>query len=144
MLEIEINKENLEKFLLNIRNSDKEELIYFLGENYKEKFVKTVLENKKYTYFLSYNSIPSCIGGIYKDKYGAQVWLLCAEKYDKKYLFRYIKEKINIFKRDNSYLYNYIYRTNFNAIRMLSRLGFEVIDLKTPVIKKFYYERRLP
>ncbi len=64
MIEIELNKKNLKKFISNIRDSDKEELKYFLGSNYKKKFYEMVLSIKEGIYFLSYKSSPACIGGI--------------------------------------------------------------------------------
>ncbi len=142
MREIEISKNNLEIFISNLRKQDREELLYFLGKNYKTKLINTILENKKNTYLLSYKSLPSCIGGIYYDKLGAQLWLLCAENYDKKYLLSYVKEKILKFQNENIFLYNYIYKSNFKFLNFLKKLNFEVSDLKNPNIKLFYYKRR--
>ena len=138
MREIEINKENLTLFLKNLRKSDAEEMIYFFGKDYKNYFIDFLLKNKKETYFLSYKSIPSAIGGAYEDKECAQVWLLCAEKYDKKFLYKYIKEKFNQIKKKYDTLYNFIYKSNFKSINLLSKLGFEVIKTNNPDLKLFY------
>ncbi|MBQ8476418.1 hypothetical protein IJ531_05075 [bacterium] len=140
MIEIEINKNNLEQFLDNIRDEDKKELIYFLGKDYRNIFIKTVLDNIDTTYFLALNNIPAAIGGILKDKLGAQVWLLCSKKYDRKFLLKYIKEKINLFKNENNFLYNCIYRVNFKALKWLKRFNFKVIPLGNN-IKFFYYKK---
>ena len=91
MKEIEITKNNLEYFICNLRAQDKAELVYFLGNDYKKKFINFVLNNPEGIYFLSNNSKPSCIGGVYKDKIGAQVWLLCSDDYNKKYLLQYVR-----------------------------------------------------
>ena len=141
MIEIEINKKNLKKFISNIRDSDKEELKYFLGSNYKKKFYEMVLSIKEGIYFLSYNSSPACIGGIYKDETGAQIWLICAKKYDKKFLYKYIQNKIRLFINQNDYIYNYIYKSNFSFLKVLLKMGFKVKNLDNPDIKLFYYER---
>ena len=141
MNEIKINRHNLNLFINNIRDEDLEELIYFLGNDYKNKFIDFVLNNQKGTYFLEHNSMPSCIGGIYNDNFGGQVWLLCSKDYDKKFLFTYIKEKINVFKKNNSYLYNYIYKSNFKALKWLKKFGFKVINSNNKNIKLFYHRR---
>ncbi len=142
MREIEVNIDNLEKFISNIRDSDRQELIYFLGKNYKNKFIKTLLSIKEGTYFLEYNSNPACIGGIYNNEAGGQIWLLCAKEYDKKYLYKYIKEKIILFIKNNDYLYNFIYKTNFGFLKFLLKMGFQVTELDNPDIKLFYFKRR--
>ena len=141
MNEITVNEENLIKFLSKIRKQDKEELIYFLGNNFKSKFINIVLSNFTETTLLEYNSIPACIGGIYKDAYGAQVWLLCSDNYDKKYLFRYIKNKLKLFQNKFDFLYNYIYKSNFSSLKWLQKCGFKVEELKNPNIKLFYYQK---
>ena len=140
MIEIEINKQNLENFLLNIRKSDKEELIYFFGKNYKDKFIDIVLKNINSTSMLSYMGIPSCIGGTYKDVLGTQVWLLCSNKFDKKFLFKYLLKKVNELKKENRILYNYIFKSNFKAVKWLSKLGFKFSDTPDNNVKFFILE----
>ena len=142
MREIEINKNNLNLFLENIRDKDKEELIYFFGKNYKKYFINFLLKNNKETYFLSYKSIPCAIGGAYKDKKGAQVWLLCAKEYDKKFLYKYIKEKFNKIKQKYNILYNFIYKSNFSSLNLLLKLGFQIIETNKPELKLFYLKKR--
>lgn len=138
MIEIEVNKENLNLFLDNIRDSDRVELEYFLGKNYRTKFINTVMENKNNTYFLSYGLTPSCIGGIYPDKIGAQVWLLCAKKYKRKFLYAYIKNKLKIFIKNNLILYNYVFESNFSSLKLIDRLGFNITNTNDSRLKLFY------
>jgi len=142
--EIEVNRKNLIDFLDDIRECDKEELIFFLGKKYKNQFIKTVLSNKQYTYFLAENANPIAIGGICPDKNKGIVWLLCTNKakQNKKFLYSYIKNKITLFKKEYDFLYNYIYRSNFAAIKWLKKNGFNFIDLKnTNDIKFFYFSK---
>ena len=144
MNEIELNNTNLKKFVENLRKQDKEELKYFLGNNYKNKFITFILNNKTDTYFLSYNLQPACIGGAFKDKCGAQVWLLCTDNYDRKFLLKYLINKINLFKDKYGYLYNYIYKSNFKFLKFLKKQGFKVINTNNPNVKMFYFKRRKP
>lgn len=138
MREIEINKENLNLFLNNLRENDREELIYFLGKDYKKCFVDFLLNNKKETYFLSYKSSPAAIGGAYNNKSCTQVWFLCAKKYDKKFLYKYIKNKFEKLKQKYDTLYNFIYKSNFSSLNLLSKFGFKVVDTNNPDLKLFY------
>ena len=139
MKEIDITKYNLKRFLSNLRSEDKDELLFFLGKNYRQKFINFLLENKNDTYFLSFNNNPACIGGFYQDTIGLQVWLLCSNSYDKKYLYKYIKEKFAIYKNKYNFIYNYIYKANFKSLKLVRKLGFEVKELNNVNIKLFYY-----
>ena len=141
MKRVVINKKNLLIFLSNIRQNDKEELIYFLKDNYKDKFINIVLENVDNTIMLSYKGIPACIGGIYPDNIGVQIWLLCSNQFDKKYLYKYIKYRLQTYKERYSFIYNIIYKTNFSSIKMLKNFDFKIKDLPDTNIKLFYYKK---
>jgi hypothetical protein len=142
--EIEINRHNLEVLIDNLREEDKLELIYYFKTKYKEKIINTILNIKNDTYFLAYNSIPSCIGGAYKDAKGAQVWLLCSENYNKKFLYKYVKAKLNYLKTKYNYLYNYIFESNFSSLKLLKRLGFNICSTTNSKINYFYLKGGKP
>ncbi len=147
MKEIEINEKNLSLFVDNLRLEDKKELYYFYRKNYKKKFIQIALCTKN-TYFLAdKNNNPAAIGGVVtlrrgREKLG-QVWLLCAKNayQNKIFLYKYIKNKIEIFKKNYDVLFNSIYKSNFEALTWLRRCGFEVLNLADKNFKVFYYNK---
>lgn len=148
MIEIEVNRKNLSEFLKNIRKEDEVELKSVLGEDYKNKFIEITLNKDYETYFLAdKNANPVAIGGVAPffefDRKSGQVWLLCANdvKKHKIFLFKYIKNKVENFKKKFNILFNFIYKTNFDALLWLSLLGFEFVDLKNNDFKFFYYKK---
>lgn len=143
MMELEVNEENLEKFLNNIRRQDKEELLYHFKKNYRKKFKQTVKKSKN-TYFVGdKNCNPIAIGGFQecKRRNTFLVWLLCTNELvkNKKELFKYIKTKLEIYKKNCLILFNYIYKSNFQSFNFLKNLGFEILDTKNKDFKLFYY-----
>lgn len=148
MIEIEINRKKLSEFLKNIRKEDKIELEVLYGKSYKKKFIEVCLNNKLETYFLADSNFrPIAIGGVAsffeKDIKFGQVWLLCSDRAFKHKicLFKYIKNKIENFKTKFHILFNYIYKSNFDALLWLSLLDFESIDLENKNFKFFYYKK---
>jgi len=146
---IEITKENLEKFLKNIREEDKEELKYFYNDNYKEIFFKTVFRNQQNSLMISdKNNNPASLGGIvefvHKGKKIGQIWLL-GTKYQKNsrlFLFKIIQRKIFQYKNDYDILFNFVYKTNFEADRWLKKFGFKFKNLKNENFRLFYFKNR--
>lgn len=148
MIEAEINKINLIKFLKNIRNSDKLELEIILGPKYRQEFIKTTLKNKNTTWMLQdKNNNPIAIGGIVLQPFeglkAAQIWLLCSNdvKKHKQYLFKYIKNKLKIFKNEFDVLFNYIYKSNFKILLWLRIFGFCHVCLRNRDFRFFYYKK---
>lgn len=148
MIEIEINKENLIKFIDDLKPSDKEELEYFYKEDCCEKFIKIVLENdNKHTYFLAdENYNPVALGGALRvdsKRNIGQVWLLSTNKINKHkvFLYSYIKKKIAFFKEEYNILFNYIYKSNFSALKWLKKCGFGVKVLDDKNYKLFYFNK---
>lgn len=148
MIEAKINKENLIKFLKNIRYKDKIELEIFLGKKYREEFIKTTLKNKNTTWMLQdKNNNPIAIGGVvfhcFDGLKGGQIWLLCSNDVNKHkhYLFKYIKNKLDIFKNEFDILFNYIYKSNFKILLWLKVLGFCQEYLKNNDFRFFYYKK---
>ena len=146
MIEIEINEKNLKKFLQNIRIEDKEELMFYFGENFRKKFIK-IAKTTKNTYFVAdKNKNPVAIGGFEefkKNKNIFQAWLLCTNKLknNKKELFKYIKTKLKFYRENSFVLFNYIYKSNFKSLAFIENLGFEILDLKNDDFKAFYYTK---
>lgn len=143
MKEIEINKENLNTFINDIRKTDKEELIYSYKENYKNEFINACIRQKRHIYFVSdkYEN-PVAIGGIKTVKKGyGLIWLLCTNKLkeNKKDLYKYVKNKVSLFKKEYSIIFNYIYKSNFASLNFLKSLGFKIIDLPDENFKMFYF-----
>lgn len=142
------NENNLKLFLKDIKKEDKLELIHTYGEDFENIFIKTILEDIKDSdiYFLTHNFKPVAIGGAVKLKENpdvAQVWLLCTNNIQnhKLYLYKYIKSKIELFKKKYSILFNYIYKSNFSALLWLKKYGFKSIDLENEDFKFFYFSK---
>lgn len=149
MIEIEINKENLKKFIDDISPEDKEELKYFYKKDFKKKFIKIALENKNNcSYFLADNNkTPVAVGGVCKinnekQKTG-QIWLLVTNKAKKHrfFLYKYIKRKIVLFKTQYDFLFNYIFKSNFKALIWLKKCGFKARESSDINYKLFYFDK---
>ncbi len=149
MIEIEINHENLEKFVADIRDEDEQELIAVLGCDYRDELFRLCLSNKSQTYFLADSlSRPCAIGGVSRfcnDEKIGQVWLLCTNRAveNKIALFKYISRKITEFKREYDLLFNFIYKSNYKALNWLSVFGFVSFDIKNVNDYKFFFCRSL-
>lgn len=144
MIEIEINEQNLFKFISNIRQEDWQELNYFIKDNLIQNFIDICLRNKQNSYFLASDSTPIAIGGVcdyhFVDLKVGQIWLLCANGFEKEqiYLYKYVKNKISCFCDKYDVLFNYIYKSNFNALKWLKRMGFSSCELKNNDLNLFY------
>lgn len=144
MKNLEINKENLEKFLLNLRNEDFEELKIFLKNNTIDNFINICLKNKSNTDFLADNNNKAvALGGIKpENKDTGQIWLLCSKDWFKHKieLYKIIKNRIELFKKDYLVLYNYIYKSNFKALIWLKKFGFKHKKVNSE-FKIFYFKK---
>lgn len=145
MIEIEVSKENLEKFTQDLRKEDKEELEQTFKESWKRNFIDICLKEENIWFLADEKNNPCAIGGIQlenkeknKPKKG-RIWLICANNVRKNhiYLFRYIINKIKSFKEKCDILYNSIYKTNFGILKWLKKYGFKVIDINDKI--KFFY-----
>lgn len=147
MIEIEVNKDNLEKFINNLRLEDKEELIDALGKNYKAKFIEKTLNIKGIYFLADKNKTPVAIGGVLEtlnpDKKIGIVWLLVTKDVDKhkKFLYKYVKNKIVLFQKEFDILFNYIYKTNFNALKWLKKCDFIEKNTSRDDYKLFYFDK---
>jgi len=145
MIEAKLTKEYLDLFVDNLRSEDKEELVQFYPTSLEE-FSKTCFEDNQKIYFVLSDKIkPLALGGAYlikNKKYKtAQVWLLSSNeiKESKIELFKYVLARLEEFKNEYEILFNYIYKTNFSALKWLKKAGFKVVDLKNADYKLFYY-----
>ena len=148
MQEVEINKKYLDEFVKNLRKEDKEEILECYGDNLTEFF--EICLNKKYkTYFLlADDNKPLALGGVF-DVAGnlekeARIWFLMTDNknFNKLAFSRYIKNKILNFQKDYDLLFNYIYKSNFSALKWLIPLGFKVIDINMSDYKLFYFAKK--
>lgn len=145
MIELEINKENITAFLDDLRTSDKEELIYHYGDEYRKVFIESI-EKINNTYFVGNNNKePLAIGGFQELKNNKTflVWLLCTNKIskNKKELLKYIKQKVKFYKKKSFIMFNLIYKSNFKSINLLKKLEFEIKDTSDKNFKLFYYTK---
>lgn len=144
MIEAKPNYKLLKQFLATLRNEDKEEICALGCQNFEYDLFEFLDNNPKYTYFLlSKNKKPLALGGAKEASipYVAKVWLLTTNelKNNKLELYRYVKDKIELFKTKYDVLYNFIYKTNFNSLKWLKRAGFSELSLENQDYKLFYF-----
>ena len=145
MIEIEVNKENLKKFIKNIRKEDRTELEFSFKNKWKEKFIEICLNEKNIWFLADKYNIPCAIGGIQYENTDinsvkrGRIWLICANNFknNRIYLLRYIKNKIEQMKLSSDILYNYIYKTNFRFLKWLKKIGFKTLNVNQDI--KFFY-----
>lgn len=138
-----LTKKTFNQFMDNIRKEDLEEIKYFYPKNTRKKYFKTIKKLKETYFIFSQDNTPLAIGGIKenaKNKQIGQVWLLCANEFKKEKfsLYKFIKNKIEIYKKKYQLLYNFIYITNFQAQSWLKPLGFRFVCTDNPNFKLFY------
>lgn len=146
MIELDVNKENLELFFKNIRKHDLSELKFLLKTNLKNKFIDSCL-NSHFIYMIADDdSIPLAVGGCRRcvelnEKIG-QIWLLCTNSISKSSIeaFNYIENKIYFFQNEFDFLFNFIYKSNFSFLPWLKKRRFEVLDYDAD-FKLFYYSK---
>lgn len=145
MIEKRINKKYLKLFLKNLRYQDKKELENSNINNFLE-FYKICKSPLSEIYFLvNENNFPLALGGVYDvSKYDlkiGQIWLLStSEIYRNKLIFlKYIKNKIEFFKSKYDILFNYIYESNFNFLKLLKANDFKVLHTNKFDYKLFYF-----
>lgn len=147
MIEAKITQENIAEFFKYLRDSDLKEVEFFLGRKSVDEFIKACFSSTK-TYLLKTTfDEPLVLGGLKEFKQGnktiGQVWLLSTiflyKK--KKSVYKYILSKIFEFQNEYTFLFNYIYKTNYSALNWLKQCGFECIDLERNDLKFFYFNK---
>ena len=147
MIEVKPNKKLLYEFLSDLRESDLVEFNQLYKNTSLEEFYKICLDKNQDTYFLLTDDfLPLALGGAYcsyKVSNSASVWLLCTNQICKckKELYRYVKNKIHFFKNKYNFLFNYIFKSNFNSLKWLKVCGFEILETNTADYKLFYFSK---
>ncbi len=144
MMEAEPNYKLLKQFLATLRREDKEETQALGCQNFEYDLFDYLDNKPEYTYFLlSKNKKPLALGGAKETgiPYVAKVWLLTTNelKNNKLELYKYVKNKIELFKTKYDVLYNFIYKTNFNSLKWLKKAGFSELSLENRDYKLFYF-----
>ena len=145
MKQAEVNRENLIKLIENLRKEDKKELKYEFGNNFKDKFIKITLNSGEKYFFADEFKNPLAIGGVEKTtvdnlKIG-QVWLISSKYFSFRNLelIKFIKSKIEDYQNDYDILFNKIYKSNYNALKWLTKCGFKVLDISLNNDYKLFY-----
>lgn len=133
MLKTDKNINDVIFILDNLRNEDKLELKTLWGEDWK----RLALENIKNTNYMvltgknkTGKNIPIAVGGfeeLYKrQEHIACVWLLSARyiKYNKNLFFKTIGKLLYYASFKYKIMYNYIFKSNFEAKKWLKKFGF--------------------
>lgn len=149
MVKLTKNKRYFEYILNNLREQDLEEVKALWQEAWKEKALKT-LSDRKISVLFSKDK-PIAMGGFVpvKDKNIkiAVVWLLCSSfvKENRSLLIKTLKNEILKAEKEYDLMFNYIYKSNFEAKSWLKKLGFK-FDNPKPIglnLKKdfeFFYK----
>ncbi len=148
MREGEINKKNLKKFIKNISKADYLELKHYFKKDIKKRFINSLTDKIEETYLLfDDNNKPVALGGAYKVSYpyknAAQLWLLTSKNQAKHKisLFKYVKGKVEKYKNTFDFSYNYIFKSNFKALKWLKKLGFTIEKIENDDFRFFYYKK---
>lgn len=154
MLKKDKNIQDVNFILDNLRKEDLLEVQAIWGEDWKGNVIVNALKTDFMILMGKNNkghSVPIAIGGFAclfeKDSKIACVWLLCS-KYvycNKQLLMKTLKEQIELASCRYDVLYNYIYKSNFEAKRWLKKLGFSFNNPHPDNMKKskdfeFFYK----
>ena len=147
MKEAKITKKLLKIFIKDIRLQDKVELELCYRDSLEE-FYQICLDGRYETYFLiDDKNRPLALGGAFdlrnKEQKVAKLWLLATNQIvnHKLAVYRYIKSKILYFKNSYDVLFNYIYKSNFDSLKLLQKNAFNVVDLENKEYKLFYFNK---
>lgn len=133
MLRKNINKKDIEFILKNLRNEDIEELKALWGNDW---YMQVNLNLKDKNFYILYgkdkenNEIPIAMGGFSelfeKNAKIACVWLLSSKfiSQNKNLLMKTLRIEIEKAEKIYDIMYNYIYKSNFEAKNWLKKLGF--------------------
>lgn len=128
------NKSDIVFILDNLRDEDKEELYALFGDKWKE-ITLSDLENHEVLCLYLLNGkneeIPIAMGGFFEqftqNTSIACVWLLSTVflKGNKTLFIKDIKRELEKASKKYSIMYNYIYKSNFEAKKWLKIFGFK-------------------
>ncbi len=150
----EINE--IEFILSNLRREDKEELENLFGNDWYQKTLSSLKDEKFLILYGQGNAtgrVPVAMGGFYKveDKSAdiACVWLLSSRfiSQNKTALMRVLKNQLYLNAHKYDILYNFIYKSNYGAKLWLKKLGFNFDNPNPKNIKlkkdfEFFYKTK--
>lgn len=129
MLKTDKNINDINFILDNLRSEDFEEITALWGNDWRNNFIQNTINTD--IMVLSNHNIPIAMGGFvpinaYNPRI-ACVWLLCSKyiKNNKILLLKVLKTQIMKASLEFDILYNYIYKSNFEAKKWLGELGFK-------------------
>lgn len=143
--EIFINKESLTLFFNNLRKEDYLEVLDVFKQNPKDELISLILNLDEVYFLANEKNYPLAIGGLVKENNNkGKVWLLFAKGFENyRYeIFKYIKNKLVIYKNKYDILYNFVFKSNYGILKWLKKQGFEIVEIEIPQYKLFYYKRR--
>ena len=147
----------IEFILSNLRNEDREELENLFGENWYQKTLDSLKDEKFLILYGQGNGkgrVPVAMGGFYdvtkENCKIACVWLL-STKYvsqNKTALMRVLRNQLYNNSDKYDVLYNFIYKSNKGAKLWLRKLGFSFDNPNPENIKlkkdfEFFYRRKM-
>ena len=133
MLKFDNNIYNLNYVLDSLRDEDLEEVKAIWNNKWKENVIVQATKYGFITLFGKNNKhclVPIAIGGFAEtfphDTNISCVWLLSSKdiKYNKTLLIKTLKQQISLASSKYKLMYNYIYKSNFEAKKWLKKLGF--------------------
>lgn len=151
MVKVTKNKKYFEYILDNLRTQDLEEVQAIWKNNWKKEVLKSIQGRKALVLFSK--NIPIAMGGfvLLKDKNikMAIAWLLCSSfiNSNKALLFKTLQKEIQKAEKEYDLIFNYIYKSNFEAKKWLKRLGFKFDKPKPTGLKikdgfQFFYKMK--
>lgn len=149
MVKVTKNRKYFEFILDNLRQQDLEEVQAIWKDNWKEEVLKSIQGQK--TIVLFSNNLPIAMGGFVsvKDKNIkiAVVWLLCSYlvSNNKTLLYKALHDEVLKAEKRYDLMFNYIFKSNFEAKKWLKRLGFKFDNPKPIGLKikdgfEFFYK----
>ena len=149
MLKVTNNKKYFEYILNNLREQDLEEVQAIWKDNWQDEVLKSIKGKK--TLVLFSNENPIAMGGFVPVQDNeikiAIVWLLCSKfvNNNKLLLYKVLQEEIQKAEKEYDLMFNYIYKSNFEAKKWLRGLGFKFdkpkpLGLKVKDGFEFFYK----
>lgn len=129
MLKVTENKKYFEYIIAHLRQEDLLEVKALWRDNWQKELLKTLKNQKTLVLFSQGN--PIAMGGFVPVKCKglkmAVVWLLCSSlvSKNKSLLYKTMINEIKNAEKKYDVMFNYIYKSNFEAKNWLKKLGFK-------------------
>lgn len=148
------NISEAEFILDNLREEDKAELYALYCDEWKKKTILSLEDKEFYIFYIKNKqneSIPSAMGGFYQifdeEPAIACVWLLSSKfiYMNKLRFMKAIKKQIKLASSQYKIMFNFIYKSNFEAKKWLKKSGFKFDNpnpknIKVPDGFEFFYK----